>query len=186
MRSPLIETGRLSLAPFTAADAGAVHDYCQDPELQRWVPLPVPYSRADAEYFVGGYATDAASSPALTLWSIRSEAGVVGAIELRHEPLASATVGFWLGQPHRGRGIMTEALGALVEYSFEEAGLVLRRLHWESAVGNIASATVARRNGFQFEGVSRRSIIHRGERIDSWQATLLVDDAREAQPGWPL
>jgi RimJ/RimL family protein N-acetyltransferase len=81
---------------------------------------------------------------------------------------------------------MTEALQALVEYAFDEGGLGLTRIHWESLVGNYGSAIVARRAGFQFEGVSRRSLVHRDTRVDSWQAVLLREDSREPTEGWPL
>jgi RimJ/RimL family protein N-acetyltransferase len=191
MHTPTLETERLLLDSLTERDEDAVYRYCQDAELQRWVPVPIPYLRASARFFVGAYAKDASVSPTLTLWAIRSRdilsGGILrGVIELRLEPLGSATVGFWLGRDHRGQGIMTEALQALVEYAFEEAGLGLTRLHWESLVGNYGSAIVARRAGFQFEGVSRQSLVHRDIRVDSWQAVLLRSDSREPTEGWPL
>jgi RimJ/RimL family protein N-acetyltransferase len=221
MHTPTLETDRLLLDPLTERDEDAVYRYCQDDELQRWVPVPVPYERASARFFVGKYAKDASESPTLTLWAIRSGdvlsglsgdalsgfsgdapsggalsgalsgdvpsgGALLGVIELRFEPLGSATVGFWLGRDHRGQGIMTEALQALVEYAFAEDGLALTRIHWESLVGNYGSAIVARRAGFRFEGVSRRSLVHRDIRVDSWQAVLLRSDSREPTEGWPL
>ncbi|MCU1581923.1 MAG: hypothetical protein QOD27_1778 [Microbacteriaceae bacterium] len=186
MHTPTLETDRLLLDSLTERDEDAVYRYCQDDELQRWVPVPVPYERASARFFVGKYAKDASLSPTLTLWAIRSDGVLRGVIELRFEPLGSATVGFWLGREHRGLGIMTEALQALVEYAFEEDGLGLTRIHWESLVGNVGSAIVARRAGFHFEGVSRQSLVHRDIRVDSWQAVLLRGDSREPSEGWPL
>ena len=94
MITPAIRSERLTLDALRPSDAAAVHRYCQDPEVQRWVHIPSPYTRPDAEYFVTTYATDAATSAALTLWAIRSETGgLLGVIELRHEPVRSATVG---------------------------------------------------------------------------------------------
>lgn len=187
MISPTIRSERLSLEALLPTDGDAVFRYCQDVEVQRWVHVPSPYTRADAEYFVTAYAADAASSPTLTLWGIRGEAGdLLGVIELRHEPLRSATVGYWLGREHRGQSLMTEALQTLVEYAFDPEGLGLDRVHWESFVGNYASALVARRSGFRFEGTLRRSVVHRDTRVDTWHATLLAGDDRETQDGWPL
>jgi RimJ/RimL family protein N-acetyltransferase len=195
VETPVIESERLRLDSVTEGDEEAVFTYCQDEELQRWVPVPTPYTRASAALFTGDYARGAANSESLTLWAIRERdveatgadaAPLLGVIELRFEPFASATVGFWLGREWRGLGYMSEALQTLVEYAFDYRGLRLDRLHWESIVGNIASAVVARRAGFQFEGVSRGSLIHRGTRLDSWQATLLATDPRAPAPGWPL
>lgn len=200
MTTPVIQSSRLLLDPITRADADAVLEYCSDEELQHWVPVPAPYSRADAEFFTTQYATDAATSPTFSLWAIRlidepalglppelrPHNPLVGAIELRFEPVKSGTIGFWLGKPHRGRGIMTEAVQTLVEFALDEQGFDLTRIHWQARVGNWASATVARRNGFQFEGVSRGALVHGSYRVDSWEATLLRDDPRELTEGWPL
>jgi RimJ/RimL family protein N-acetyltransferase len=187
MIPPTIRSERLTLDSLLASDADAVYRYCQDAEVQRWVHIPSPYTHADAEYFVTTYASDAASSAALTLWAIRSETReLLGVIELRHEPLASATVGFWLGKDHRGQSVMTEALATLVEFSFDPQGLNLDRLRWESFFGNYASAIVARRNGFHFEGTLRQAVVHRDTRVDTWNASLLRGDDREIQDGWPL
>jgi RimJ/RimL family protein N-acetyltransferase len=186
MSTPTIRSERLTLDAVLPSDLDAVLEYCVDDELQRWVPLPSPYERSDAEFFTGSYAASAGTT--FGLWAIRLAPGapLLGAIELRFEPLGSATVGFWLGKPHRGQGIMTEALATLVEYGFDTEGYDLGRVHWEAVKGNWASAIVARRNGFRYEGVSRRSLVHRGERVDSWQATLLRDDSRDETDGWPL
>jgi len=187
MITPAIRSERLTLDALRPSDADAVYRYCQDAEVQRWVHIPSPYSRADAGYFVTTYATDAATSAALTLWAIRSEPGdLLGVIELRHEPLRSATVGYWLGKEHRGQSIMTEALQTLMEYAFDEQGLDLDRVRWESFSGNYGSAYVARRNGFHFEGTQRKAVVHRDARVDTWNASLLRDDDREMQDGWPI
>ena len=186
MKPAVIESERLVLDALTPDDAGAVFDYCQDDELQRWIPVPQPYTMADAHFFVGPHARTAEAGQTLTIWGIRDATGLVGLIELRFEPLASATVGFWLGRAHRGQRIMAEALGALVDHAFDPAGLGLTRLHWDCGVGNIASARVARRCGFRFEGVGRRSIVHRDERLDSWEASLLATDDRAVDESWPL
>jgi RimJ/RimL family protein N-acetyltransferase len=186
MKTPRIDSERLVLDALTSDDAEAVFRYCQDAELQRWVPIPVPYDRASAEFFTGPYSLDAATSKSFTLWAIRASGALVGAIELRHEELGSASVGYWLGHEHRGRGIMTEALGILIEYAFDEAGFALQRMHWQAVVGNYASGIVARRNGFTFEGTGRGALPFRGKRVDAWQATLLADDSRDPVDGWPL
>ncbi|MCU1542289.1 MAG: acetyltransferase [Microbacteriaceae bacterium] len=182
-----IRSERLTLDSLLASDAEAIYHYCQDAEVQRWVHIPSPYTRPDAEYFATTYAVDAAVSDRLTLWAIRSvDRAMLGVIELRHEPLASATVGFWLGREHRGQSIMTEAVQTLAGYALDPQGLDLERLHWEAFTGNYASALVARRSGFHFEGTMRRSTVHRDRRVDTWHASLLREDDRSTTDGWPL
>ncbi|MFJ8018439.1 GNAT family N-acetyltransferase [Streptomyces sp. NPDC096339] len=41
-------TERLVLRPHTPGDAAEVHAACQDPEIQRWISVPVPYEPAHA------------------------------------------------------------------------------------------------------------------------------------------
>ena len=186
MLTPVIESERLVLDSVLPSDASAVFDYCQDENLQRWVPVPTPYSSTDAEAYVTDYAGHARSSNEALLWAIRVDGTFAGVIELRLEAVRSATVGFWLGRPWRGQGLMSEALQTLAEFAFEPDGLALDRIHWESVVDNIGSAIVARRAGFHFEGTMRASLVHRGERLDSWQASLLSTDSRISGDGWPL
>jgi RimJ/RimL family protein N-acetyltransferase len=182
----VVSSERLTLDSLLPSDTDAILRYCQDPEIQRWVHVPSPYTRDDAAYFTGTYTSNAASSPELTLWGIRLGRELVGLIELRHEPMRSATVGFWLGEEHRGQRIMSEALGLIVDYAFAPDGLALDRVHWECFLGNRASAVVARRNGFRFEGTMRQSAVHRGTRLDTWHASILRDDDRAPAEGWPL
>jgi RimJ/RimL family protein N-acetyltransferase len=186
MITPIIESERLLLDAVVSTDAPAVFEYCQDDDLQRFVPVPAPYRMTDAESYVADYAGAAAASTSDLLWAIRADGAFAGVIELRLEPVHSATVGFWLGKRWRGQGIMSEALQTLAEFAFEPDGLALDRVHWESVVDNIGSAIVAQRAGFHFEGTMRASLVHRGERLDSWQASLLRSDSRIPVDGWPL
>ena len=146
----------------------------------------MPHACGDADFFTGPSALDASTSQSFTLWAIRENGALIGVIELRHEELASSNVGYWLGHPHRGRGIMTEAVDLLIEYAFDEQGLAVQRKHWEAMVDNCASALVAKHNGFAFEGTNRDALPLRTERRTAWQAMLLASDSPEPVDGWPL
>jgi RimJ/RimL family protein N-acetyltransferase len=186
MIAPVLETTRLRLDAVTPADTDAVFEYCQDADIQKWIPIPSPYTRDAAEFFTGPYA-ELGMGDQFTLWAIRDRVGgnLLGTIELRHQPLASGSVGYWLGARHRGAGIMTEALGTLLDHAFSDDGLALTRVEWEAVSGNAASAEVARRAGFRFEGERRLSTVFRDSRVDAWFAAILRDDPREPQDGWP-
>jgi RimJ/RimL family protein N-acetyltransferase len=66
------------------------------------------------------------------------------------------------------------------DYGFEVAGLQVIR--WQALVGNWASRRVAANVGFVFDGTVRRTLLHRGDLLDGWVATLTRDDPRVAQP----
>ena len=80
----------------------------------------------------------------------------------------------------RGRGLLTEAAKAVVGFGFVSApeGLSLRRIEWHANAGNITSARVARRVGFQFEGTLRLGVMGRQTREDDWVTGILSSDAR--------
>jgi RimJ/RimL family protein N-acetyltransferase len=50
---PTLSGPRVRLRPWRPDDVDAVTAACQDPEVQRWTRVPVPYARSDAEAFVG-------------------------------------------------------------------------------------------------------------------------------------
>lgn len=62
-------------------------------------------------------------------------------------------IGYWLSAEAQGRGIMSRGVAALTSYGF--AARDLHRQTIACAVENRASAGVAERCGYQFEGISR-------------------------------
>ena len=88
----------------------------------------------------------------------------------------SASVGYWMGLPHVGRGHMTDAVRAMVPFAFGTLGL--HRLEAACLPHNAASARVLEKSGFRREGMARRYL----KINDVWQDhdlyALLHDDAR--------
>ncbi|MGV8896833.1 MAG: GNAT family N-acetyltransferase [Rhodoglobus sp.] len=178
-----LTTARLRLDAVTPSDTDAVFEYCNDADLQGYVPVPVPYTVHAAASYTEGY-----SPKAPWLWAIRrlDDPALLGVIELKPGELRSAELGYWLGHPHRGTGIMTEAAAAVIDFGFSRAGAGLIHIGWAAIVGNIGSATVAQKIGMRYEGVRRQGLPHRDHRRDAWVASILSTDDRTPQPGWPL
>ncbi len=68
----------------------------------------------------------------------------------------SAEIGYWLGEAYWGRGIMTAAVRATVDYAF--ANFDLCRLFAAIFDGNTESARVLEKAGFTFEARLRKTI----------------------------
>ena len=85
----------------------------------------------------------------------------------------SATVSYWLGQDFCGRGLATEALLLVAGESF---AMGLNRLELTSSVNNLKSVAVARRAGFQEEGVCREYELLHGHFEDHIRFSLLARD----------
>jgi ribosomal-protein-serine acetyltransferase len=80
-------------------------------------------------------------------------AGVVGVtVDAAND---SAAVGYWIDAASEGKGVVTAAVGALVDDSFQRWQLT--RVEIRADVDNRASCAVAERLGFQLEGVLRQA-----------------------------
>ena len=77
---------------------------------------------------------------------------------------ARAELGYALGRAHWGRGLMFEALGALLTHAFD--GLGLRRIEAEVNPANTASVRLLERLGFTREGVLRQRWVAKGAAYD--------------------
>ncbi|GAA2276792.1 GNAT family protein [Nonomuraea roseoviolacea subsp. roseoviolacea] len=100
------------------------------------------------------------------IYGIWSDGKLVGGVmfrvmDLRH---GSAEAGCWLEPSAAGRGLVTRAARAIIDWAFAERGLY--RVEWQVAAGNKPSIAVARRLGMTKEGVLRGSYLYRGQRHD--------------------
>jgi len=62
-------------------------------------------------------------------------------------------VGYCIGQPWWGKGIMTEALQRVIQFGFEEVGF--NRIQAIHNIKNPASGRVMQKAGMQFEGIMK-------------------------------
>jgi RimJ/RimL family protein N-acetyltransferase len=157
---PTILTERLLLRWPRMEDAEAVFDsYAQDEEVTRylrWAPHGEP--RETWEFL--WRTVNAAADGSRQTWAItlRDDPGdtLRGMIELTMHDF-KAEVGYVLARPFWGRGLMTEALRAVVEFAFCRG---LYRVWGVCDVDNTASARVMEKAGMRFEGVLRRFMLH--------------------------
>ena len=111
----------------------------------------------------------------------RKLVGGVTLTNVRRGVTQAATLGYWLGKPHVGRGHMHAALQALLPFAFD----VLRLHRIEAAVmpANVASLRVLERLGFQREGLARRYLKIRGIWEDHFIHALLADEFDRVEGG---
>lgn len=163
------------LSAPVVTDVDAIADACRDPEIVRWTPLPAPYERSDAEWFVDEAARRSTADEGFE-WAIRHDDRLIGMISLSRRAPGAAEIGFWTAPAARGNGFLREAAEAVLAHGFEPRGLALDRIEWNAAVGNLASARAARALGFRFEGVRRSAFATPRGRFDAWSAARLFSD----------
>lgn len=108
--------------------------------VSRWTQrVPYPYSAKDADTFLDFVRNKPAD--AIILF-ITLNASLVGCISVENGEL-----GYWLAEPHWGRGIASEAARAVVSYAFHDEGRTeIVASYFE---GNFASRQVLTKLGFQ-------------------------------------
>lgn len=156
----------LVLRPPRPQDTAAVTAACQDPAIQRWTQVPVPYREADARAFVGEHARRQWALGIGAPFLAFEDGVLVASVGLNAilPPDRRAEVGYWVAHGARGRGVAVRAVGVLVAWSFGDLGL--ERLELYAEVANVASQRVAERSGFTREGLLRGRNLHRGARRD--------------------
>lgn len=148
-------------------DAPAIAAACADPEIARWVPVPVPYSLADALAFLAivqeGWSSGSHATFAIEDRATGMLAGMIG-VDRGAVP-GRASIGYWLAPSARGRGFATRAVRLASAWAFTDPRL--ERLELMTLVGNHASGRVALRAGFELEGVLRTYLSFRGRSVDA-------------------
>jgi RimJ/RimL family protein N-acetyltransferase len=170
--------GTLVLRLPRDADAPAIAAACADPEIARWIPVPVPYRLEDARAFVAFTAEGWSSGREPTfVIADAADGALLGTLAFHRRPdePGKAAVGYWLAPGARGRGAATGAVLLAVRWAFGiEPALV--RMELLTLVGNEASGRVALRAGFTREGVLRRYLPFRGELMDAVMFARLRGD----------
>ena len=151
-----IETERLILDKWTTSreDVEGLYGYARDPEVgpnAGWKPHESAEESREIieELFIPH-----------DVWAIREkETGkVVGSIGLepdrRRENVNSREMGYSLAKESWGKGYMTEAAKAVIDYAFENLGLVVLAIC--TGPQNKRSQRVIEKCGFKFEGVQRK------------------------------
>jgi RimJ/RimL family protein N-acetyltransferase len=117
--------------------------------------FPHPYTREEAALFIDR----ALQKEPRTAFAIASKSEAIGSIGLmpgQDVHRFTAELGYWLGEPFWGKGIMTEAVRTLSEYALNELGFC--RIYAEPYTTNLASARVLEKSGFVLEGILRASV----------------------------
>ena len=174
-----LSDGVVTLRAWRTADAPAVFAACQDPLIARFVPIPQPYTDADALSFVSFHADGRAEHERAFAIVDAATGDLLGSIS-RHGPFGHrATFGYWLTPNARGRGIATRALRLITAWTIETTDLI--RLDLYTDLENDRSGAVAQRAGFAREGIRKAWDLDRdGRPLDVMAYVLVRDVANEA------
>ena len=110
--------------------------------------------------------------------------GGISLSNLRRRAAQMATLGYWMGCAHAGRGIMTEAVVAVSLHGFDR--LRLARIEAGCLPDNVASIRVLEKAGFLREGQARAYLEIAGSRRDHLLFARLASDPQPVIPACSL
>ncbi len=111
--------------------------------------FPYPYTKEAGEEFIK-FAT---SSDPRHIFAIEVRGEACGAIGIHPQEdihIKNAELGYWLGQPFWGKGIITKAVKEMVEFGFKTYDI--NRIFARPFGTNIGSQKVLEKSGFTLEG----------------------------------
>lgn len=179
---PMLTDGTVTLRAHTAEDIPRVVEQSNDPESIAWTSVPTPYGERDAKEWVGTTIPGWWEAGTNLCFAIGFDGRFAGTVDLRLRGGGEAEVGYGLHPDARGRGVMRRALDLLLDWAFEQRGVVV--VHWRANVGNWASRRAAWAVGFTFGPTIPRLLEQRGERYDAWTGWIGADDPREPTVRW--
>jgi len=183
MKDPSFEqlaTKRLLIRRFIDSDAEALAAYRSDPQVARLQDWEAPYPIEEAKRFIAALDDLAPGTPGTWFqfaMSLEPSGALIGDVALRtgRSDPRQAELGFTLASAQQGRGYAGEAVGAVVQYAFEQ--LAMHRVFARTDSRNHRAQRLLARIGFRREGEFRESVRFKGE----WVTELLY--ARLASEG---
>jgi ribosomal-protein-alanine N-acetyltransferase len=146
-------------------DAASLAQYANNRRI--WLNLrdkfPHPYSLDDAQQFIAR-SNDQPRETVFALEIDSQAAGTIGVLLREDVERGTGELGYWLGEPFWGRGVMTEAVRAFTAFALRE--FELQRLEAWVYEWNPGSARVLEKAGYTLEGTIRRSAIKDNQVID--------------------
>lgn len=130
--------------------------------------IPMPYKPEHARDFLRYARNMHREHRHTTEWAIRNTAGemigCIGFSRIYGKYSHKDELGYWLANPYRGRGIMTEVVAAVIEIGFRKFDLW--RLEAPVFPHNLASAKVLEKNGFVAEGTLKNYVLKNNRPMD--------------------
>ena len=159
----------MRLVPVTPANAELLWEVLQEPDLRDYQDLP-DVNRAQFLRVVAGrpkrFGSGAIGRFEWLLHRVGGNGEALGWVSLRIVEAngTAAEIGYSVVRAHRGSGVATEAVGALIEEGFRRARL--REIRAYCLPENVSSRAVLRRNGFKEAGTLPRGATVQGKPVD--------------------
>jgi RimJ/RimL family protein N-acetyltransferase len=152
---PPLTNGRVTLRQFRPDDAAAVARSCRDDDIPRFTFMPEGLTVVQAAGWIEDGLREWPDGVARFAIAVADEERPVGQVGVAFEwAFRRAEAFYWVDRGWRRQGIASGALELATVWALDRAEIV--RVHLLTHTDNVASHGVARRCGFEREGVLRR------------------------------
>ena len=174
MQLPVIDLLHFKLRPWHPDDAMALVKHANNPRVASNLRdgFPYPYTLPDAKKWLN-MVGDNREDIILAIEINGEAAGGIGLHGLKDVYRYNGEIGYWLSEKHWGRGIMSDAVAAMVEHAFTKTSWL--RLFACIYENNPSSMKVLEKNGFKPEAIHRKAVMKEGKLMDEHLYALLKD-----------
>ncbi len=148
----MLQTERLILRDWEESDAESCFAYAKDPDVGPIAGWPAHKDAAESLDVI----RNVLRVPETYAVCLKEDGKAIGAISLKMKGHTDFTerddeceLGYWLGKPFWGRGIMPEAAKEMLRHAFEDIGMA--KVWAGYYEGNLKSKRVQEKVGFRFE-----------------------------------
>ena len=173
-----LETGRLVLRQFMPDDAPAMYkNWASDPEVTKFLTWPthgsVDVTKKLINMWISDYSQPDNYSWAIELKEISEPIGSIAVVKL-DESTSMVQIGYCIGRKWWHKGITTEALGAVIDFAFDE--ISANRVEAVHDPNNPNSGKVMLKCGMKYEGTLRQASVNNQGIVDIAYYSILRSD----------
>ena len=143
-----LQTDRLILRPWHEDDAAELYRYAKDPEVGPAAGWPVHTGVENSREIIRAVL----SAPETYAVCLKESGKAIGSIGLHRNDIAEDEdeyeLGYWIGKPYWGQGLIPEAAREVLRHAFEDLGM--NRIWCGYYDGNTKSRRVQDKLGFVF------------------------------------
>lgn len=157
----------LTLRPWRTSDLSNLVLYANNIEIAKNLTnvFPHPYTEENGQKFI----EFANGSDNRIIRAICKDDQAIGAIGLHPQAdifCKNAELGYWLAEEFWGQGIMTHAIGLMVDLGFEQ--LDVTRIFARPFGSNIGSQKALEKNNFDLEAKFEKTLFKQDTFLDEW------------------
>jgi ribosomal-protein-alanine N-acetyltransferase len=178
----VIETPRLVMRPWTVEDLEDIWPTVSDPAFPQFMSWHAHTTKDETREWLERISRVVTSNEEIS-WAIQHEGHVIGTIGLhdivwqaRAFRMDRGVLGYWLAAAHQRKGLMTEAVQAIVRFAFDTIGL--HKIVVTCFAENVASRRVIEKAAFRWVGRAEDDVWRDG----TWHAHLIYE---LTAPEWP-